>query len=90
MESAPRTFDQNQPITVADLYDDVNYLKIPEDTLQLQADTMNVMEGRVPLSNFSTERQQQIQNYYRFSADLQNRRAPQKPAKRMRSTLDLI
>lgn len=78
------------PITVADLNDDVSYLIIPPDTLQLQADTINVLEGRLPISNFSLERQEQIKNYYRFSADFQNRRSPQKPAKRTTDTLDLI
>jgi len=75
---------------VADLNDDVSYLIIPPDTLQLQADTINVLEGRLPISNFSLERQEQIKNYYRFSADFQNRRSPQKPAKRTTDTLDLI
>lgn len=78
------------PITVADLVDDANYLIIPADTLQLQADTINVLEGRLPITSFSEARQVQIMNYYRFSADFQNRRSPQKPAKRTVDTLDLI
>jgi len=90
MESHPINFSPNAPITIADLIDDANYLEIPTDTLQLQADTVNVLEGRLPISNFSQERQQQIMNYYRFSADFQNPRSPQKPAKMMRDTLDLI
>ena len=85
-----QNFNQNQPITVADLNDDAAYLPIPQDTLQLQADTINVMESRLPLSSFSPERQEQILNYYRFSANFQNRRSPQKPAKRTPDTLDLI
>lgn len=78
------------PITIADLDDDATYLVIPNDTLQLQADTINVVEGRLPISDFSPERQEQIMNYYRFSADFQNRRSPQKPAKRTPDTLELI
>jgi hypothetical protein len=78
------------PISIADLNDDATYLVIPTDTLQLQADTVNVIENRVPISSFSPERQQQIMDFYRFSADFQNRRSPQKPAKRTVDTLDLI
>lgn len=78
------------PITIADLEDDANYLTIPTYTLQLQVDTINVLEGRLPISSFSSERQQQILDYYRFSADFQNRRSPQKAAKRTVDTLDLI
>lgn len=78
------------PITVADLGDGAAYLPIPSDTLQLQADTLNVLEKRVSLSRFSPERQEQIINYYRFSADFQNRRSPQKPAQMTHDTLELI
>lgn len=87
----PRQYlNQRVPITVADLVDDANYLIIPHDTLQLQADTLNVVEGIVSINTFPPERQQQIENYYRFSANFQNRRSPQKPAKRTPDTLDLI
>ncbi len=81
---------QLPPITIDDLKDDSNYLIVPDTTLQLQADTINVLENRVALFSFSPERQQQILDYYRFSADYQNRRGPQKPAKRTFNTLDLI
>jgi hypothetical protein len=77
-------------ITVDDLKDDASFLVIPLDTLQLQADTLNVLEGRLDISSFSQERQQQIMNYYRFSAEFQNKNSPQKPANRIRETLDLI
>jgi len=90
MENPQPIFYQKAPITVDDLKDDANYLPIPDDILQLQADVVNVIESRVPLSTFSPERQQQITDYYRFSADFQNRRSPQKPAKRTTDTLDLI
>ena len=77
-------------MTVADLDDDAVYLPIPPDKLQLQADTLNVIEGRISLASFPPEYQKKITDYYRFSADLQNRRSPQKPARRIRETMDLI
>lgn len=78
------------PLTIADLLDD-SYILPPNDyTLQLQVDTLNVVEGRLPLSTFSKERQEQIQNYYRFSADNFNQRSPNKVAKRTLDTLDII
>ena len=84
--------DTNQKplLTIADLYDDANYLVIPTDILQLQVDTLNVLQGNLSISTFPTEYQQKIMDYYRFSADFQNRRSPQKPAKRTTDTLDLI
>lgn len=90
MENFQQSSDPKALITVDDLRDDANYLVIPEDTLQLQADTLNVLEGRLDISSFSQERQQQITNYYRFSAEFQNKYSPQKPANRIRETLDLI
>jgi len=69
--------------------DDVNYLIIPEATLQLQVDTLNVLEGRVDMSTFSPERQQEISNYYRFSATCQNSDSS-KVAKRTHDTLDIV
>lgn len=83
-DSIPKT-----PLTLDDLDDDSNVLPIPQDTLQLQLDTLNVVEDRVPLSNFSAERQQQIMHYYQFSADFQNSKYP-KVAKRTFDTLDII
>lgn len=80
----------NVLITVDDLKDDANYLPIPPDTLQLQADTLNVIQGNVSINNFPPEYQQKILNYYRFSADFQNRRSPQKPAQMTPDTLELI
>jgi len=81
--------NQKTPLTIADLDDDQNYLPIPEDTLQLQVDTLNVCEKRVALSSFSEEYQQKIINYYRFSCDRQNTDNP-KIAKRTTDTFDLI
>jgi hypothetical protein len=90
MANPQENSDLFPPITIDDLKDDSNYLIVPDTTLQLQADTINVLENRVSLSTFSSERQQQILDYYRYSADYQNRRGPQKPAKRTIDTLDLI
>ena len=78
------------PITIDDLKDDSSYFEIPDYTLQLQADTINVLENRLPITSFDPERQKQIMDFYRFSASFQNKMAPQKPAKRSLDTLDLI
>lgn len=77
------------PLTITDLDDDTNYLPIPQDVLQLQVDTLNVLEGRVALSTFSQEYQQKMMDYYRFSANRQNTCSP-KVAKMTWNTLDLI
>jgi len=68
----------------------VNVLPISEYTLQLQTDVANVVEGRVPITNFPPERQEQIVNYYRFSADYFNDRMPNQVAKRTTDTLDIV
>jgi hypothetical protein len=47
---------------------DINPLILPKDTLQLQTDAANVVEGRVSITNFTPEYQEKIKNYYRFSA----------------------
>jgi len=89
MESLPRDLDPMRPYTIADLVDDQSYLIIPEETLQLQADTLNVLEKRVPIETFPIERQIDIKNYYRFSAGRQNSNQP-RVANRTHDTLDLI
>lgn len=89
MESLPPDLDPKRPYTIADLIDDVNYLVIPEETLQLQVDTLNVLEQRVDITTFSPERQEAIRNYYRFSAFRQNSDSP-KIAKRTLDTLDAV
>lgn len=63
---------RKKPLTKEDLDDGLNFLPIPDDILQLQVDTLNVMEGRVDLSSFSPEYQQKIKDYYRFSAHKTN------------------
>ena len=54
------------PITVEELNTD-SLTVIPRDVLQLQVDTINVVEGRVELSTFPPDYQNKIQNYYRFA-----------------------
>jgi len=77
------------PLTIMDLNDGSNVLPIAQYTLQLQVDTLNVVEKRIPLSSFSPERQQQIIDYYRFSSDFTNTKNPN-IAKRTSDTLDII
>lgn len=90
MENFQQSYPPKTLITIEDLKDNASFLIIPEDTLQLQADTINVFEGRIDISSFSPERQEQIKSYYRFSASFQNKNSPQKPANMIRDTLDLI
>ena len=84
-----RSITSLQPLTKADLDDDTNYLPIADDTLQLQVDMLNVVEGRVPITNFDAEYQEIIRNYYRFSANRQNTDG-YKPANVTKDTLDAI
>lgn len=91
MANLPPDLDPKRPLVIADLMDDSNYFPIPDDTLQLQVDTLNVLEDRVAIETFPPERQELIKNYYRYSADRQNRRSPWHAfAKMTRDTLDLI
>ena len=79
----------NRPYTIADLLDDANYLPIPNDILQLQVDCLNVLENRVQIETFEPEYQQQILNYYRFSATRSNS-DQYRIAKRTSDTFDII
>lgn len=78
-----------KPLTKQDLMDNLNYLPIPEDTLQLQVDTLNVYQGLVPMESFSPDYQEKIKNYYRFSATRMNTDTS-KPAPMTITTLDLL
>jgi len=86
---APISFLPLEPLTV----DDIDYnpfpLIIPEDVLQLQADALNVLENRVPITDFSPERQEKIKRYYQFSATRQNSKS-NNIARRTVDTLDLL
>ena len=77
------------PLTIESLHDSTNVFALPEYTLQLQVDTLNVLENRVPITDFTPERQAQIEAYYQFSGDLHNVEIP-KTFKRTIDTLDLI
>lgn len=78
------TFDKD------DMYpSDPSGLAIPPDELQLQADTINVLEKRVSISSFSPEYAQKIKTYYRFSAFRQGSKQGN-AAKRTNDTLDII
>ena len=78
-----------EPLTTDDLLDGESVLVIPDDVLQLQADTLNVYEGRVAIETFSEEYQEKIKNYYRFSATRYNESNPI-VAKRTTDTLDIV
>ena len=63
------------------------------DILQLQADTANVVEGRVPLSSFEPEYAERIKTYYKTCGrrKLVGGMASGNPSSRvMRETLDLV
>ena len=89
MDSLPPNLDPRRPYVIADLVDDQNYLVIPEETLQLQVDTLNVLEKRVDITTFTPERQMEINNYYRFSATRSNSNHPI-VAQRTRDTFDIV
>ena len=78
-----------QPLTKEDILWNPFALAFPEDVYQLQLDTLNVYEGRVPIESFSKERQERIKNYYRFSAIRQNSKS-HNIAKRDMSTLTIL
>jgi len=61
----------------------------PPDTLQLEVDTINVMEGWVDINTFPPDYQQKIKNFYRFSAT-KHMSNDGTIAKMTTSTLDLI
>jgi len=50
------------------MFDDPYPFPIPEDELQLEVDTANVVEGRVDINTFPLDYQQKIKYFYRFSA----------------------
>jgi hypothetical protein len=81
----------NRPplLTIEDLNDDLNYLPIPQDILQLQVDTLNVYENRISIDTFPPEYQQRIMGYYRFSATRYNSDTG-KIAARTEETLDIL
>jgi len=65
------------PLTAEDMRTDTGgkLAIVSDDTLQLQADVVNVMEGRVELETFDKDYQKKIENYYRFHPVLPGTRA---------------
>lgn len=60
--------NSNQPLTKDELDYNPYPLPIPEDTLQLEVDTINVLEGRVDINTFPPAYQEKIREFWRFSA----------------------
>ena len=61
----------------------------PDDILQLQADVINVLEGRVNITTFPVAYQKRIKSYYQFSATPYTTNS-NVFAKRTRNTLDIV
>ena len=59
------------------------------DQLQLQLDTINVIENRVSIDTFTPEYQKRIKDYYRFSASKNYVKYPMYP-KLIRQTMDNV
>lgn len=77
-----------ETITPADVNADSVFQK-SDYQLQLEADVVNVMEGRVDIATFNPERQKIIKDYYRFSAREFNKYLSYIPP-RIRSTMEII
>ena len=77
------------PYEQKDLNDDLTEFVIPEGTLKLQVDALNVLEGRVEISTFPLDYQEKIMYYYRFSATRMNVKED-RIAKRTNDTMDII
>jgi len=70
-----------------------NYpLTTEPDILQLQADTANVVEGRVPISDFDPAYAERIKTYYKTNGrrKLIGGMASDSSSRVMRDTLDLV
>jgi hypothetical protein len=77
------------PIMSKDLNFNPFPLPIPPDVLQLQTDTINVLNGSVALGSFSSDYQEKIRNYWRFSAMFQTSKE-NNIANRTPDTLDIV
>lgn len=77
------------PLPPIEHIDDEGPLITPDDTLQLQTDVINVIEGRVPLESFDKDYQAKILSYYRFCATYSNSQHPVR-AKTTKDTYDII
>ena len=67
----PQQLYKLQPLPVMgdELSSFPSYTEVPPDILQLEADTINVLQGIVALSTFTPYYQNKIKSFYRFSAD---------------------
>lgn len=54
------------PLTANDLKG-VSLFALDQETLQFQADVINVFENRVDIKEFDLDYQQRLKNYYRFA-----------------------
>ena len=84
----PKLLFTLQPIDITQVFDE-NPLPVDPALVQLATDMMNVVEGRVPIENFTQDYQEKIKNFYRFSATYANWRYPT-CAKRTPDTMDLV
>ena len=91
MGTQPQLFSLSPlpPLTPEDINGNPFAFVIPEDVLQLQADTLNVLEGRVDINTFDVDYQKKMKNYYRFSAIIQNSKS-HNIAMRTPDTLDIV
>ena len=77
------------PLTLEDISYNPFELPIPEWILLLQVDTLNALEGRLPMDSFTPERQEEIKTYYRFCAIRQTSRS-HNVAQRTGDTMDIV
>ena len=77
------------PLTKEDLMDDSLPFAVDPVLLQLQVDTLNVLENRVDINTFDPEYQQTMLHYYQFSAT-RNTTKTSKVAPRSTDTLEIL
>jgi hypothetical protein len=74
------------PLTADDLRSSGSFDITSQETLQFQADVINVFEGRVDIETFPPDYQKRIRDYYRFSAvspESMSAKIAQTPSKRV-------
>lgn len=76
------------PLLSGDMNGD-NVLPKSEDRLQLEADVINVLEGRVDIKTFDIEYQNKIKHFYQFAGKEINKYVSY-IAPTIRSTMELI
>ena len=65
-------------------------LIIPADVIKLQNDTINVVEGRVPIHSFPPDYQEKIKAYYRFTPFLHQTSKQHNAVTLSNDTLDAV